>query len=79
MTIKQLLEHISVSWKGYGLYEVEITFRGKTYTCGSNNSHAWDDRNWEPGDGSHYYTKKQALQSFWDECCRKNHLGKYSY
>ena len=79
MTTEQLSERVSVSWKGYGLYEVKITFHGKVYTCHSNNSMAWDDRNWEPGDGPHHYTKKQALQAFWDECCRKNHLGAYNY
>ena len=77
MVLKKLIDKVDVKWCGYGQYEVTIQFRGKTYKCKSNNSMAWDDRDWEPGDGFHHYTKRQALQAFYDECCYKNHIGKY--
>lgn len=79
MTTKQLDERVSVGWIGTCQYRVEITFRGKAYTCRSNNSLAWDDMDREPGDSYCYYTRKQALQAFYDECCQKNHLGKYNH
>lgn len=79
MTTKELYDKVQIRWVGYGQYEVTIEFRGKTYKCHSNNSQAWDYKDWEPGDGPHPYTSKQAYQAFWDECCRKNHIGKYSY
>lgn len=79
MTAKELFNKVQVKWAGYGQYEVTIQFHNKTYKCHSNNSLAWDDKDWEPGDGPHHYTAKQAYHAFWDECCRKNHIGKYSY
>lgn len=79
MNAKELFNKVQVKWAGYGQYEVTIQFRNKTYKCHSNNSLAWDDRDWEPGDGPHHYTAKQAYQAFWDECRRKNRIGKYNY
>ena len=79
MTAKELYEHVSVSWAGYGQYNVEINYRGKTYKCHSNNSQAWDYLNWEKGDEPGPYTSKQAYQAFWNECCRVNKIGKFSF
>ncbi len=67
---------------GYCCYRVEIIYRGKKYHCISNNSEAWDTL----GDcdslsevSGYYRTGKQALMAFYDECLRKNYLGRYAY
>ena len=78
MTKEQLIQNVCVERMGQGQYQVTIWYRNKKYTCTSNDSQAWDDHNWDPGDGPHHYTSKQALQRFWNECCMKNHIGKYS-
>lgn len=39
MTLKELKSKVKITHaKSYGLYNVEITFYGKTYHCTSNNS-----------------------------------------
>lgn len=79
MTLKELKSKVRIIHaKGYGLYNVEITFYGKTYHCTSNNSWAYD-RAIDPEKSDKCYTQKQAYQEFYDECKRKNHLGEYSY
>lgn len=82
MTKKQLEKRVRVSrGKGYNLYNVEIDYRGKQYQCTSNNSLAYDT----VGDEDYgrrrdtYYTCKSALQAFYNECKRKNHIGEYKY
>ena len=61
-----------------GRYMVEIYYRGKFYSCHSNNSLAWDRINSDDTtparrlDG--FYTLKSALKAFYDECKRKNGL-----
>lgn len=76
LTEAQLRERMVVrrgSW--YGHYEVEITYRGKKYTCTSTNSLAWDMNDWNPGEPRAWYSSaRQALQAFYDECKRKNGL-----
>ena len=84
MTLKELKERIAITGiKGYGLYGVTINYRCKDYHCESNNSQAWDrlqERDWVDANFvSDGYTEKQAYQAFYDECMRKNHLGKYNY
>lgn len=71
MTTKQLLERVSVRWAGTGTYQVYITYCGREYTCRSNNSLAWDCLRY---DDTSYYTHRQALHAFWDECKRVNNL-----
>lgn len=71
MTTEQLLERVSVRLAGTGTYEVRITYRGRDYSCRTNNSLAWDAIRW--GDRS-YYTRRQALQALYDECRRKNNI-----
>lgn len=80
MTLKELKERVKAVHKiGYNNYKVTIVFRGKEYTCDSNNSMAWDAIE-EPSWGSSnilYYTEKQAYQALYDECKRKNQIGEY--
>lgn len=63
-------------------YRVRVNYRGKEYSCRSNNSIAWD-RMSEAGDlyecerGAGWLTLRQAYLQFYEECCRKNHIGKY--
>lgn len=73
MTLKDLQGRVSVrlgSW--YGHYRVKVRYRGKIYSCTSTNSVAWDYHN--DFDSKGFYTPKQALQAFYEECLRKNNL-----
>lgn len=75
MTHAQLKENTRVRHaSGYNCYHVEIKYQGQIWSCTSNNSLAWDCLE-EKG----YYTPKQALMAFRDECMQKNHIGKYEY
>jgi hypothetical protein len=79
MTTKELKDRITIRFSGYGNYKVTIEFRGKQYTCTTNNSLAYDritgfaydipDRV-EKG----FYTLKGALLAFYNECKLKNGL-----
>ena len=42
MTKQELLNKVSISWKGYGTFNVTIEFRGKRYSCTSHNTLAYD-------------------------------------
>ncbi len=79
MTLKELKNRMSVRHaKGYCQYEVEITYRGKQYTCKSNNSLAWDrldDGNYADTHVMGGYTNKGAWKAFYDECKRQNNLN----
>lgn len=83
MTLKELRNRVRVSRaKGYCSYEVKITYRGKEYTCHSNNSLAWDrldDDNYRDNEEHGFYTNKEAYEAFYEECKRKNNLGEYKY
>lgn len=79
MTTNELKSRVKVlSGIGYGSYIVEITWRGNRYCTSSYNSRAYDriqEANWlSPTTKSEGYTERQALQSFFDECVRDNHL-----
>ena len=80
MNAEELRNRIQVRWKGYGTYEVTIEYRNKYYRCTSHNSLAYDRINVDGtecyGDRQEVgtYTYKSALQSFYDECKRKNDL-----
>ena len=73
MTLNQLREKVTIRRLQQCSYKVTIEYRGKYYSCVSNNSLAWDDlgaefhRSW-------YKTDKQCLKAFYDECKRINNL-----
>ena len=81
MTLKELENKVRISRaSGHGQYRITIEYRGREYSCLSNNTLAydslphscsaggcWDDTNLP-------MTSKQALQCFWDECKRENGL-----
>jgi len=77
MTTQQLLERIDArKTTSYGHYRVTIQYRGKKYTCISNDSLAYDrhlDTECWYSRGK-LYTQKEALQTLWNECKRKNNL-----
>jgi hypothetical protein len=76
MTTAQLLQRIDArKAMGYGSYKVTIEFRGKKYTCISNDSLAYDRHLDDDAKGKGIYTQKDALKSFWNECKRKNNLA----
>lgn len=60
----------------HGQYIVEIKYRGKTYTCTSTNSLAWDKIYYGIAVpwSSYYDNERQAMQAFYDECKTKNNL-----
>ena len=79
MTTQELIDRINIQLKWYGTYNVEIEYRGETYSCTSHNSLAYDRISgyiYEVPDrairGS--YTYKGALQALYDECKRANDL-----
>lgn len=83
MTLKQLKEKVRVERaKGYCSYLVTLKYRGKEYTCHSNNSLAWDrldDENYRDNQVASIYSNKGAYLAFYNECKRVNNLGKYKY
>ena len=78
MTLQELRQRVKVQRdRGYCSYIVTITYRGKEYTCHSNNSLAWDrldDDNYRDNEVGGFYTNKGAWQAFYDECKRNNGL-----
>lgn len=82
MTLEQLQEKVDVvRGFGYNCYVVTITYRGKKYTCQSNNSLAWDrlnDDNYSDNVTIGGYTNKGAYEAFYEECKLKNNIGKYN-
>lgn len=62
-----------------GQFTIRIEYRGKTYSCKSNNTLAYDrykgSDNFSSDKQSVYgYTYRQALQAMYDECKMKNNL-----
>lgn len=78
MNKKQLFEKVNVRSQGSGNYLVTIEYKGKQYSCHSNNSLAYDRIHnymfYNDLERVYEYTCKKALQSFYDECKRKNNL-----
>jgi hypothetical protein len=75
MTTAQLSQRIIADrTSSYGHYKVTIQYRGKEYSCISTDSMAYDRYNDEDAKGRGIYTQKDALQSLWSECKRKNNL-----
>ena len=70
MTTQELLERLTLTWKGYGTYKVTIEYRKKFYSCICFDSMMWDTYK----GANTGYTYKQALQYFYNECKRKNQL-----
>jgi hypothetical protein len=84
MTLQELRQKVRVERdRGFFyLYKVTITYRGREYTCKSNNSLAWDrldDDNYRDNEVNGFYTNKGAYKAFYEECKRKNNLGEYKY
>ena len=79
MTTQELRDRITIQWKGYGTYKVTIEYCGKSYSCTSHNSLAYDRITGyadEVPDRAvrDFYTYKGALQALFDECKRANDL-----
>lgn len=79
MTAQELSNRITLHRSGYGSYKVTIEYRGKKYTCHSNNSLAYDRITWYAYDVpdravKDFYTYKGALKALWNECKRANGL-----
>lgn len=78
MTLKELRKRVRVTRDGgYCNYKVTIEYRGKTYTCHSHNSLAWDrldDDNYRDNEVNGFYTNKGAYLAFYNECKRANDL-----
>lgn len=75
--ITRLCHHHKMGVDGH--YMVEIYYRGKFYSCHSNNTLAWDriysdDYVPERAERDGGYTLKGALKAFYEECKRKNGL-----
>lgn len=87
MTLQELQNRVKVTekktFRDFKLkvtYKVEVTYKRKKYTCISRNCMAWDAIN-AIGDVtglSFYKTQKQGYQAFYDECLRKNKIGKFA-
>ena len=76
MTTAQLAQRIDVvSTTSYGHFKVTIEYRNKKYSCITNNAPAVDRHDDDDAKGRHYkgiYTQKDALETLWSECKRKN-------
>lgn len=73
MTLKELENTMTIGTCVGGTFEITMEYRGKTYSCKSTNTLAYDAYK---GDETHYYkTKKQALMALRAECkIANNHL-----
>lgn len=78
MTLGRLTDIVTVSGAASN-YKVTIEYRGKIYTCRSNNSLAMDrihEQSYlrDSQRGTWGYTLRQALQAFYDECKSANNI-----
>jgi hypothetical protein len=79
MTLQELEERVNVRRICTAQYKVTITYRGKEYTCKSNDTLAYDTLvSYWNGDrvGYFYRSEKQAYMAFYNECKRANGLVK---
>lgn len=76
MTLKQFQHKVTVYTCLMGQFRVVIHYRGKVYSCKSNNTEAYDViRTWLRDEIPTWgYTPKQAYKVLWDECKRANLL-----
>lgn len=68
MTLAQLENKVSVSWKGYGSYHVVVEYRNRYISYTEHDSQLWDTLK----GSSCGYTRKQALQIMYKNCVRAN-------
>lgn len=67
MTLKELRSRVRLGTCLQGHFAVTISYRGKSCTCISTDTQAYDTiRGY--GDGDDYYTEKQAYQALYDYC-----------
>ena len=76
MTLKEFSNKVDLGTCLMGQFKVTINYRGKDYTCKSNNTQAYDAiRSWFRGHIPAWgYTPKQAYEVLWDECKTANDL-----
>lgn len=79
MKTKDLENKIYVGVCLSGQFTIRIEYRGKTYSCKSNNTLAYDryknsDYFLSDKQSMYGYTYKQALLAMYEECKRKNNL-----
>jgi hypothetical protein len=75
MTTQELKNRITIQFAGHGHFKVTIDFRGKKYSCTTNDTMAIDKIGDESKDLKAFYvTEKQALTALYNECKRKNNL-----
>lgn len=75
MTLNELYDKMSIGTCLSGQFTVTIIYRGKEYSCKSNNTQAHDSIGCWRGDDEYCpMTEKQALQQLWNECKRKNEI-----
>ena len=76
MTYEQLKERfIGKSFAGYGHFKVSFNYRSRDISCTTADTMAIDrlnDENEGRVNEGFYTTKKQALQSLYNECKRAN-------
>ena len=77
MTLKELKNKVSIGCCTHGAFNVTITYRGREYTCVSNNTLAYDVirafLKWDDRKGASY-TPTQAYQALYDEVKYFNNL-----
>lgn len=75
MTLKEFKDKVDIRYV-CGFYEVTINYRGKQYSCTTNDSMAFDAISaWKRDDIPAWgYTPKQAYEVLWNECKSKNNL-----
>lgn len=79
--LRRKIESIKVC--GSGLWRICICYHNKFYYCTTNNSLAIDRINdydvVTDGTKRYGYTYKEAAKALYEECKRRNALGKYKY
>lgn len=78
MTLEQLADRVTVSGAASN-YNVTIEFRGKFYSCRSNNTLAMDRIHEQSAlrdsqRGTAGLTLRQALEQFYNECKEHNNI-----
>lgn len=74
MTTKELYDKMTIGCCAGGQFTVTIEFRGKHYSCKSNDTMAYDCLRSHDGELVWYASEKQALLALWNECKRANNL-----
>lgn len=79
MTLKELKSKVKIKKLFFGKYLVTIIYKGKKYSCFSNNNFAYKRISLYNGCLNYkierfFYTLKNAYLTFYDECKAKNGL-----